>query len=64
MEVPLYKRLGGGNVPANLGRGDSTGDFSAVSTHDGAIGLDDSHGSAQSVVLCQSSCIGYTVTAD
>ena len=45
---------------ADLGRGDSAGDLSPVGTHDGAVGLDDSHGSAQSVVLCQSSCIYYT----
>ena len=52
---------------ANLGGGDSTLDLSAVSTHDGAVGLDDCHGSTQSIVLCQSSCIGSqfdTVTAE
>ena len=44
---------------ANLGGGDSTLDFAAVSTHDGAVGLDDSHGPTQSIVFCQCSCIGW-----
>ena len=58
-EGPVLLKGGRRKCMANLGGGDSTLDFAAVSTHDGAVGLDDSHGPTQSIVFCQCSCIGW-----